>query len=175
VQTTANGITTLADTAIAVTEIVVQPPVITQKGNTLLSNDSTGNQWSFDGTAIAGATTQTLQPAKTGDYTVTAAVGSCVSQPSAVYAWSASDSGATVTSWPNPVTSQVTVTWPSSMPAVLTLAISDLQGRIIRVVGNVQSGVTIDVAGLGMGMYFIKVFSDNPYKVYKTAKISKMQ
>jgi len=175
VQTTANGITTLADTAIAVTEIVVQPPVITQKGNTLLSNDSTGNQWSFDGTAIAGAITQTLQPAKTGDYTVTAAVGGCVSQPSAVYAWSASDSGAAVTSWPNPVTSQVTVTWPSSMPAVLTLAISDLQGRIIRVVGNVQSGVTIDVAGLGTGMYFIKVFSDNPYKVYKTAKISKVQ
>jgi len=175
VQTTANGITTLADTAIAVTEIVVQSPVITQKGNTLLSNDSTGNQWSFDGTAIAGATTQTLQPAKTGDYTVTAAVGGCVSQPSAVYAWSVSDSGTTVTSWPNPVTSQVTVTWPSSMPAVLTLAISDLQGRIIKVVGNVQSGVTIDVAGLGTGMYFIKVFSDNPYKVYKTEKISKVQ
>jgi hypothetical protein len=175
VQTTANGFTTSADTLILVSVRIVNPPVITRQGDLLMSSDNTGNQWSFNGTAIAGDTLPTLQPAKTGDYTVTATVGGCVSQPSAVYTWSASDSGSTVTSWPNPVTSQVTVTWQPTLPAVLTLAISDLQGRIIKVVANVQSGVTIDVAGLGPGMYFIKVYSDSPYKVYKTEKISKLQ
>ncbi len=174
VQTTSNGIVTAADTGIVVSVSGIPAPVIVQKGNSLVSSDSTGNQWFLNGSSIAGATLPTLQPAQNGSYTVTATVNGCTSDPSAGYNFVAS-TAPTVSFYPNPVSKQLTISWTASMPPVLTVAISDLQGRLIQVIESVQAGTLIDVAALSPGMYFIKVYSSNPYKVYKTEKISKVE
>jgi len=175
-QVTANGVTTPADTSIMVTTSNLATPVITQKGNLLVSSATIGNQWFFNGNAIAaGDTLPTLQPAQNGSYTVVATVNGCVSSISAPFNYTASTSP-TIQSYPNPITNQVTISWPSgTMPDILTVSISDLQGRPIVVVENIQSGQSIDVSALAPGMYFIKVYSGNPFKVYQTEKISKLQ
>lgn len=56
------------------TSLIVHPlpdkPVISRSENTLISNESTGNQWYLNGTAIHNATSNTLDIEEPGDYKV---------------------------------------------------------------------------------------------------------
>ena len=52
-------------------------PIITQTGNELSSNTTTGNQWYLNGIAIAGATGQTHTATASGKYTVQTTTTGC--------------------------------------------------------------------------------------------------
>ncbi|MFH1297456.1 MAG: T9SS type A sorting domain-containing protein [Bacteroidota bacterium] len=57
-------------------------PVITLNGMILTSSAPAGNQWYFNGTAISGATNQTYEATKSGDYYVIVTLNGCSSDPS---------------------------------------------------------------------------------------------
>jgi hypothetical protein len=73
----------------APTTVTVNPlpsvPTITQSGNTLSSSAANGNQWYFNGTAIAGATAATYTYATGGIFSVTVTNASGCSSSSAPY------------------------------------------------------------------------------------------
>jgi len=57
-------------------------PVITLNGTILTSSAPAGNQWYFNGTLIPGATDQTYEATKSGDYYVIVTLNGCSSDPS---------------------------------------------------------------------------------------------
>lgn len=66
--------------------VVINPkpatPIITQVGDTLVSNAIAGNQWYLGGVVIPGATTQKYAPTQNGTYTVIVTTTGCGSAPS---------------------------------------------------------------------------------------------
>jgi hypothetical protein len=83
--TNVNGCQSAASSATAVTVNPLPPiPTITQAGNTLTSSAASGNQWHFNGTAIAGATSQSYTYTTGGNYSVTVTNASGCSSSSAV-------------------------------------------------------------------------------------------
>jgi hypothetical protein len=67
---------------------------------TLTSSAASGNQWSRDGTPIAGATNTTYVATVSGSYTVTTTAASCTSAPSAAQAVTVNPTPATPTITP---------------------------------------------------------------------------
>ncbi|MDJ1504202.1 hypothetical protein, partial [Xanthocytophaga agilis] len=148
VTQTVSGCTSTA-TAVTVT-INAKPATPTISGtltfctgnNTVLtSSASTGNQWFLNGTAISGATNQTLTVSTAGDYTVRVTSGSC----------SATSAIATVTqiSVPTPTISG-TLTFCAGSNTVLTSSASTgnqwlLNGTAIS--GATNQTLTVTAAG----------------------------
>lgn len=78
----ANGCTFTTHVGTNNTGTAVPTPFITQNGFLLTSSGSTGNQWFFNGVAIAGSTAQTHFAQFNGTYTVVRTSGGCTSAPS---------------------------------------------------------------------------------------------
>src|SRR6202044_2454411 len=135
-----------ASAASAVATVTVTPPPATPTitgtlsfctgGNTTLTSSSaTGNQWYNGGTAIAGATNQTLVVTAAGTYTVivTDPVSGCVSAASA---------GATVTVTPPPATPTITGTLSFCTGGNTTLTSSSATGNQWYNGGTAIAGAT---------------------------------
>jgi len=75
----ANGCTFTQHRGLNNTGTGVSTPIISQSGFLLTSNHSTGNQWFFNGVAIAGSTGQTHFAQFNGSYTVVVSTASCTS------------------------------------------------------------------------------------------------
>src|SRR6202044_2070114 len=143
IATSAAGCPSAASAAATVT---VNPPPATPTitgtlsfctgGNTTLTSSSaTGNQWYNGGTAIAGATNQTLVVTAAGTYTVivTDPVSGCASAASA---------GATVTVTPPPATPTITGTLSFCTGGNTTLTSSSATGNQWYNGGTAIAGAT---------------------------------
>ncbi|HZY79866.1 MAG TPA: T9SS type A sorting domain-containing protein, partial [Cyclobacteriaceae bacterium] len=136
-------------------------PTITITGEltltpTLASSNETGNQWSLNGTTIAGATSKNYSPTADGVYTVTTTVEGCVSETSAatnLKITGLEDISKSVSVYPNPMRTEVFVETAESSEIRLV----DMTGRVI--IKRESNGITqkLDVADLARGMYLIKV------------------
>lgn len=61
---------------------IPEPPVIVKSGDTLISNNPSGNHWYRDGLIIEGATDDTLKVLTGGSYYSIVTIGECQSDPS---------------------------------------------------------------------------------------------
>lgn len=135
-------------------------PVISWNGTMLTSSSAAGNQWYFNGTAIAGATGTTYLPTTNGLYTVRVTQSNCTSPASAPYAYSITSVNSPILEkemiiGPNPVKQQLSITYSgNSGPFVLT--VSDVWGRLIYHRNFVKT-ITIDMRSFAAGTYVINL------------------
>jgi hypothetical protein len=180
VTASANGISVAGDAAVRVVMPKGDAPVITRNSNNdLVSSDSTGNQWMLDGAPITGATSATYHPAQSGSYTVQATRAGCVSDISAPYSYLANGvidlgNGQFVNLYPNPVQNSLNVYWNINGMPMLDIVISDLQGRQMKTVMHASNGTVLDLTGLPRGIYNVKIYSADSYKINKTVRILKV-
>lgn len=147
-------------------EVSLTQPVISPNGTVLSSNFSAGNQWYIDGKAIAGATSQTYIPTKSGNYTVsiTLSTGCQLLSDNYVYVLTSSqgsngDIGLVV--YPVPTSNLLNIIFAS--PANSTLNLSLINAAGLTVYSNQQTIVqgnfatTIDVSNQAPGSYVLKI------------------
>ncbi len=180
VKVTANGITTSSISGISVTVLTVPSPGITRnENNGLVSSDTTGNQWYFNGNIITGATDQTYQPSQSGSYTVRNTLNGCMSDFSIPYNFELTGminlgNGQYINLYPNPVGEALNLSWNINGMRLLNIEIMDAQGRQLQTNQSLQNGTVIDLSGLAKGIYFIRIYSYNQYKINKTVRILKV-
>jgi hypothetical protein len=126
----------------------------------LTSSSTTGNQWYLNGTAISGATSNTLGAAQAGVYTVSVTIGGCASAVSStmpvVVTGVFTKEEPTFSFYPNPVADELTIKF--SIPEeVRSVVILDVSGKSIDGGGNDLLNRKIDTANYPQGLYIIQV------------------
>jgi uncharacterized delta-60 repeat protein len=131
-------------------------PVITASGNTLSSSANSGNQWYFNGNAIASATNATYQVTASGTYTVQVSQNGCnsTSTPYQFVATAISGPGlwnGEVSIYPNPVVNQLNLRNVGGRK--LSIQLIDIYGKTVRQWNTAQTTTALDVTGLASGVY----------------------
>ncbi len=87
--------------------------VIEFKDDSLKSNYAAGNQWSYNGTILAGSTGQSIAPEKSGTYSVSADIKGCKTSASREFVVTGlTNDEFTLTAFPNPVIGEVLIEIP---------------------------------------------------------------
>jgi hypothetical protein len=152
-------------------------PAISQNGNQLASNASSGNQWFLDGVAIAGATGQNYTPSASGNYSVQVTLNGCTSTMSATVNFTVTAVPDIDVLWngvklfPNPVHDKLIITHSSS-PA-LNIRIIDISGRKIKELSSGSARSEIDMSAIANGVYIIWV-EDKRNRVLGKKQVLKM-
>lgn len=162
--------------------VVVNPipaiPTITMEANGgLTSSASEGNQWYFDGVKIDNATQKTINPTKSGNYTVQV-VSPCASEISKPYNLVVTSTEETILGQvsvsPNPVAGEFKVSFPVEFGKTAMVKIVDMSGNVQFKKSSVNDGERIEVRNLNGGNYILHLQSNDNANV-KAIKISKIQ
>jgi hypothetical protein len=143
-------------------------PLITQNGNTLVSNFATNNQWYLNDVLIAGATGQTLAPLQSGNYQLKNTLVTGCTAISPVYTYinaNAVTNTATeirLSAFPVPTSTDLHVTFVAPVAGALTISLINTTGRTVYTSGssNISAGnysTGFSVATLPTGTYILKV------------------
>ena len=165
--------------AITVVLIPIPPtPSITVEANGgLTSSASDGNQWYFNDVKIDNATQKTINPTKSGNYTVRVTTP-CTSELSKPYNLVVTATEETILGQvsvsPNPVTSQFKVSFPIEFGKTAQVKIVDMAGNVRYKKLSVNDGDQIDLGVLNGGNYILHIQSNDNLNL-KTIKISKIQ
>jgi len=166
----------------AASTVVVNPipaiPTITMEANGgLTSSASEGNQWYFDGVKIDNATQKTINPTKSGNYTVKV-VTPCASEISKPYNLVVTSTEETILGQvsvsPNPVAGEFKVSFPVEFGKTAMVKIVDMSGNVQFKKASVNDGERIEVRNLNGGNYILHLQSNDNANV-KAIKISKIQ
>lgn len=161
--------------------VVVNPipatPTITMEANGgLTSSASDGNQWYFDGVKIDNATQKTINPTKSGNYTVQV-VSPCASEISKPYNLVVTSTEETILGQvsvsPNPVAGEFKVSFPVEFGKTAMVKIVDMSGNVQFKKASVNDGERIEVRNLNGGNYILHLQSNDNANV-KAIKISKI-
>ncbi len=162
--------------------VVVNPiptiPTITLEANGgLTSSASDGNQWYFNDVKIDNATQKTINPTKSGSYTVKV-VTPCASELSKPYNLVVTSTEETIVDQvslsPNPVAGEFKVSFPVEFGKTAMVKIVDMTGNVQFKKASVNDGERIDVRNLNEGNYILHLQSNDNANV-KAIKISKIQ
>ena len=159
--------------------IIVKPipttPVITQTGNTLLSNMSTGNQWyNLTSGLINNATSQTYNPVQIGNYFAVVTQNGCSSDSSNIIFYDNTgineknlySDGFKI--YPNPVKENLIIEMiESNISQKTSISIYNIQGQLCRQILSNQSKIEIDIKDLSTGLYMVKVNNEKESFVSK--------
>lgn len=142
-------------------------PTITKVGDVLYSSSTEGNQWYLNGSAIAGATADSLVITATGDYTVevtdAGSLCSVFSDVSNVISLGIKNSisGIAAKLYPNPSKGEFMLELTSTISCNYSFELINTTGQLLKswtldiAKGNQQ--VPVRVAGLANGVYYIRV------------------
>jgi hypothetical protein len=141
----------------------------TATGVTLTSSAATGNQWYFNGTAIAGATAPTYNLSGrgvNGAYTVvTTSAAGCASAASAsqlvTLAAGAPAWLAQVQVHPNPTTGRFTLDLPATAGRPAQVRIFNALGQTVHVQQATTGTLQLDLTRLARGVYAVQVQFEN--------------
>ncbi|HTI59831.1 S8 family serine peptidase [Mucilaginibacter sp.] len=149
--------------------VSVAKPVITQNGNILSSNFTSGNQWYLNNAAISGATGQTYAAAQSGNYRVDIILSNgCVSQSdNFVYVNTSvsSDNDIGLAVFPVPADGQLNVVFAAKAASALTLSLVNSAGHTNYsaqqqlAAGNFST--IINTGHLPPGTYILKILLGN--------------
>jgi len=148
--------------------IPAKPTVVLSNANTaspaLVSDTPSGNQWYKDGTAIGGATGQTLTISDAGVYAVQVKVDDCSSAFSNDIPIVASNDTSFLTTaatlFPNPAVDFIYLNGVS--PDVYESNVMDMMGRNTHLVLENQQGlIKADVSNLSSGLYILSFSEGN--------------
>lgn len=179
VQTNSNNITTVSPLQKVLVKTVPAPLITTEGTGNIISSALTGNRWYFYNYLFLDST-QIIRPGPVGEYTVTTTQDGCTSDFSLPYYWGGAQAiqlpdDQYIRFFPNPVTNFLYVDQHmNGQPLLLDLSFYDELGHILFTVQQTQ-GSAIDVSSLPVGMYFLHINADGPYKIDKTVKIMKRQ
>jgi uncharacterized repeat protein (TIGR03803 family) len=127
---------------------------------TLTSSASLGNQWFQNNTAIAGATSATLNVTAPGVYKVQVTMDGCVSDFSDDQAMIVTgdlvSKDPQIAIFPNPVTDWLTVQL-NETPNLKSITLYDINGQQKDAQKTSDTEVKFNVAQYGAGMYLVKV------------------
>ncbi len=136
----------------------VNTPTISANGTILTSSSNAGNQWYLDGNIINGATSQSYTATLNGNYTVIAN-GSTASAPynlTTITGIVESSSATTMNIYPNPFTSQTTISF-SEVQKNSTVKIMDVMGKEIKTIHFTGNQLIIEKGDMLEGIYFIQI------------------
>jgi len=141
-------------------------PVITKLGKDLLSSETFGNQWYLDTNAIAGATSQTYTPNKTGWYKVIVTdANGCKSTSIPVYYIYTSgvnqDFENLVVIYPNPSDNKMII---QSGNLISEVYIYNALGEIVWSTNSIHTD-RIEIEHLNVGIYLAKII-DTKGRIY---------
>ena len=153
--------------SIIVTNLTINNAFVTQSGNILSANTTTGSayQWldCMQGNApIAGATSQTYTVTINGSYAVVVVQNGCT-DTSTCYIVSTvniadNNFNKSLSLYPNPATTTFTI---ESTNKIQSIKVFDILGEeILKQVQNDQR-VSIDVSGIAKGIYFVQITDAN--------------
>jgi photosystem II stability/assembly factor-like uncharacterized protein len=128
-------------------------PTITSSKNILTSSASSGNQWSFNGKEIPGATETKYSALLNGYYTVRVKQNGCVSAVSDTVDFIIP--GSKITTYPNPVKDNVTIR--NSLGEKMIIQITDASGNVVYQGVSSSSSFSINMQAMQRGIYFFKV------------------
>jgi hypothetical protein len=142
---------------------------------TLQSNYDTGNQWYYNGVAIAGATGKTLKVDKSGQYGLDVKVGDCtVSDKTDFIVLAVEDSldKGGIKIYPNPVKEflKVEVFSASEPKSIIFNLVGQEAGNLKFEKTGESYSTRHDVRDLGAGVYFLKVVKDDRVSVIRIIK-----
>lgn len=166
----------------AASNVIVNPipaiPTIKMEANGgLTSSASDGNQWYFNDVKIDNATQKTINPTKSGNYTVKV-VTPCASEISKPYNLVVTSTEETILGQvsvsPNPVTGEFKVSFPVEFGKTAMVKIVDMSGNVQFKKASVNDGERIDVRNLNGGNYILHLQSNDNANV-KAIKVSKIQ
>jgi Ig-like domain CHU_C associated/Secretion system C-terminal sorting domain len=142
---------------------------------TLQSNYDTGNQWYYNGVAIAGATGKTLKVDKSGQYGLDVKVGDCtVSDKTELIVLAVEDAlykGA-VKIYPNPVKEflRVEIVTASEPKSTIFNSVGQEVGNLKFEKTGESYSANHDVKALSTGVYFLKVVKEDQVSVIRILK-----
>lgn len=156
----------------AIAEVVQYPAAeITTKGNHLISNYETGNQWYLDGDPIDGATYQQLKAKVSGTYKLEVTKLGCTSI--ATYEARLKFELEDLLPYPNPVPDFVYFDVPDDQSSLVVKLLTS-EGREIRSgeLNKYEGGYRyrMDMQNLRPGIYLIKIQSKNKIHTFKVIK-----
>ncbi len=150
-------------------------PSISVAGTKLTSSYKSNNQWYKNDKEIVGATMPTFEVTESGSYTVKTIIGACKleSVPSVLTITGIEDINSLVSIYPNPTSNFVTVSLPADM-TVRDMNIIDAKGVKLSSgllsSTNENSDIKIDLEGLPVGLYILKVTTDAKVLSFKILK-----
>ncbi|MEO6168762.1 MAG: T9SS type A sorting domain-containing protein [Chitinophagales bacterium] len=173
-----NSVCALKDTSLSVNVVAYPPvPVISFVDSDLISSASSGNQWYYNASPIAGATNQIYTPAVNGTYSVsvTYAPGcTTFSDTIVVISVGVQESPSLVSTIvsPNPFESFTVLQFANGFTLHnSTLVIQDLQGKIVTTMNQLDgSSIKIFRNGMAAGVYFFRL-SDEKNNIITTGKL----
>lgn len=161
--------------------VVVNPipaaPTITLEANGgLTSSASDGNQWYFNEVKIDNAIQKTINPTKSGNYTVKVTTP-CASEVSKPYNLVVTATEETILGQvqlsPNPFTNQFKVSFPVEFGKTAQVKIVDMSGNVHFKKASVSDGEVIELGNLNGGNYILHLNSNDNANL-KSIKISKI-
>lgn len=153
--------------------VQVVRPAITQTGEMLSSNFTTGNQWYLNGNIVNGATGQTYQPKVSGTYKLLVTFTSGCADTSASYVFvlppgTNGGNDISLAEYPVPADNTLNVVFTSSSAGELTMSLINTAGKIVynhnRQIATGNFSTAIDVHNLPPGVYILKLLLEK--KVY---------
>ena len=134
-------------------------PNITQNGNTLSVDATSGIQWYMNGSPIAGATSPTYVPTANGNYSVVVSNGGCASAMSNTLAFTVTDVVASdvveVKLYPNPVQDDLQLSTPYTLG--FDWKLYNALGQIIQQGHQTAANHVFHVASLEKGVYTLVI------------------
>ncbi|ANE52422.1 hypothetical protein SY85_19995 [Flavisolibacter tropicus] len=147
-------------------------PVIIFNADQLFSSATAGNQWYFNGTAIAGAIANTFKPLLSGVYSVKVNVDGCESEMSDVFnyvstAVNSPELEPYLIIAPNPVKETLLIKYQGA-PAKLTATLLDISGRKMSATSIFTNKYNLSMMHLAKGIYIVVI--TNERTGYRTQK-----
>jgi hypothetical protein len=159
-------------TAVQVTVNSVPEPTISYNGTTesLETGVFDTYQWYFEGNLIEGATEQTYQPSVNGIYTVVVTNNNCENSSIEfdLTTLSVKDFKVNIGLYPNPASSEITLSYNGVDTNQVKLYIYDITGKLISTSPINQTVQTIDVNNLMDGVYLFRFIGS---RVNQTQKV----